>query len=134
MGESEKLDGAVPIVGCLSTGRLPERDQPRLLRVKGQPKAGEPLREHGHDPAGVVFPLAPNDEVISETKQEAAASHPGLYVADKPFIQHGVQEYIAQHRGTHPAYNLAKYYGRGLQDWRSEAPERRRSRAVGRFP
>src|SRR5215510_11730438 len=104
MGESEKLEGAVPRVGGLSTGRLPERNQPRLLRVNGQPKARKALGQYHHDPARVLFPLAPNDKVIGEPQQEAAALHPGLYVADKPFIQHGVQESIAQHLGNYSSY------------------------------
>src|SRR5206468_5141751 len=108
MGESEKLEGVVPRTGRLATDRLSECDQPRLLWVNGQPEAGNPLRQYGHEPAGIVFQLAADDKVIGKANQKAAAFHPGLHVAHEPLIQHVMQEYIAQHGREDPSYNIAK--------------------------
>src|SRR6266545_3932688 len=63
MGKSEEVEGAVPIVGGLSTGRLPERDQSRLLRVNGQAKARKALGQYRHNPARVLLDFAPADQV-----------------------------------------------------------------------
>ena len=98
MGKSEKLECAVPSVGLRAGGRLPERNQPRLRGMNGQAEARKALRQHGHDPAGIVFPLAADDKVIGKADQKAAPFHPGFDVVLVPFIQDLMQEDIGQHR------------------------------------
>ena len=98
MGQSQKIECAVPIGRRLAGVRFPERDQHRLRRMNGQTKAGKPLRQHGHNLPGICFQLAANDKVISKAKQEASALHPWPYFTLKPFIQHMMEEYIGQYR------------------------------------
>jgi len=98
MGQFENVAWAVPRVGPLRGCQLPERDQRRLRQMAGSGVAGEPLGLHGHDQPSVRFPLASDDEIISETSQEASSLHPWPYLTLEPLIQDMMQEYIRQHR------------------------------------
>ena len=86
MGESEKLEGALPLSSLLAEGGLTERDQRRLLPMNGQPEARQALGQRGHGPAGLIFPLAPTDEVVPVANQVAPASPPGFDYTHVPFI------------------------------------------------
>ena len=87
VGQSEQVECAVPRVGPLVGSRLPERDQRRLRRMDGSAVAGNPLRQHGHDPPGVRFPLAADAKVIGKAEQDAATLQPWPYLALAPLIQ-----------------------------------------------
>ena len=65
--------------------------------MNGQAKAGKPLGQHGHDPAGVRFQLAADDKIIGKADQEASSLQAWLYLLLKPFIQHLMEEYIGQY-------------------------------------
>ena len=107
MGQSEKVEGAVPWVGPLVGLRFPERDQRRLRRMHAQAKAGKPLRQHRHDPPGVPFQLAADDKVIRKADQKASSLHAWPYFLLEPFIQHMVEEYIGKYGGNDPALHDA---------------------------
>ena len=90
VGESEKVECAVPIVALRLGGRLPEPNQRRLRRVYGQFEAPKPLRQHHHHPLAVIFPLAADHEVSSPGESHPQAlSEPGvnLSVHRAPIIQ-----------------------------------------------
>src|SRR5215468_9225109 len=86
MGEAEKV--AAPRAPCrwLSAWRLLERHERRLCGMHGQPETVDPLRQDGHDPAGVGFQLAADDTIIGQTRQKAPALHPGLPLCAKPCV------------------------------------------------
>src|SRR5439155_4623067 len=87
MGQSQKIECAVPSGGPLRSLRFPERNQRRLRRMNAQAKTGKPFRQHRHDLTGVRFQLAPHDEVIGKADEEASSLHAWLYVPLEPFIQ-----------------------------------------------
>src|SRR6266446_8458174 len=64
MGQSQKVECAVPSGGPLRSLRFPERNQRRLRRMNAQAKTGKPFRQHRHELTGVRFQFAPHDEVI----------------------------------------------------------------------
>ncbi len=94
MGESEKIECAVPTSSILLRVRLPEVHQRRLLRMNGQIEAIKPLRKNFHDLPGIFFPLAPDYEIIGETNQETPALDPRLYFLFIPLVQHMMQENV----------------------------------------
>src|SRR6266704_883467 len=71
MGQSKKVECAVPILRTLAGIRFPECSQRRLRGMNAQAKAGKPLRQYVHDLASVCFDFAPDDESSS-----ARESHP----------------------------------------------------------
>jgi hypothetical protein len=97
MGQSEKVEGAVPIVPCLVGIGLPKRNHCRLRWMNAQAKASEPLWQHGHAFLGVRFQLAPDDEVIRKANQEASSLHPRPYLLLEPLIQDMMEKYIGQY-------------------------------------
>jgi hypothetical protein len=60
--------------------------------------AGEPLGPPGHDPPSVRFPLAPDDDIIGETRQEASAIQPWPYLTREPLLPDMREEDIRQYR------------------------------------
>ena len=94
MGQSQKVECAVPSGGPLRGPRFPERNQRRLRRMNAQAKTGKPFRQHRHDLTGVRFQLAPHDEVIGKADEEASSLHAWLYVPLEPFIQDVMEEEI----------------------------------------
>ena len=97
MGQSEKVECALPPCRALLGARVAERNQRRLLRMDAQAKAGKPLGEYRQDPSGVRFPLAADDKVIGETSQKASALQAGLDLLCKPRIQDMMEHDIGQH-------------------------------------
>ena len=65
--------------------------------MHGQPDAGQTLRQHRPHPAGVSFPFAPADALVSQAEQQAAAVHPRFDLPLDPFIQDLVQDDMGQH-------------------------------------
>jgi hypothetical protein len=65
--------------------------------MHAQPKAGKPLGEHRHDPSGVRFPLAADDQVIGKAGQKASALQAGLDLLRTPPIQDMMEHDIGQH-------------------------------------
>ena len=65
--------------------------------MNGQAEARKPLRQHGHNLAGIRFPFAADDKVIGKANQEASALHPWLYLLLKPRIEDMMEEDICQH-------------------------------------
>ncbi len=98
VGESEKIECAVPTSSLILRVRPPEVHQRRLLRMNGQIEAIKPFRKNFHDLPGIFFPLATDDEVIGKTNQETPALEPWLYFLFVPLIQHMVQEDVTYHR------------------------------------
>jgi hypothetical protein len=68
-----------------------EGNHHRFLRMHGEAEASKSLRQDLHHPAGVRFQHAADEEIIGKTRQKALALHPGLYVLDKPCVQHLMQ-------------------------------------------
>jgi len=66
--------------------------------VDGEAVAGEPRRPHGQDPPSVRFPLAPDDEILGDTREEASALHPWPYLTREPLIQDMMKDDLRQHR------------------------------------
>jgi hypothetical protein len=85
VGNSKKVEWTLARCRGVSAGRLLELNQHRLFGMNGQAKAVEPFRQDRHDPAGVCFQLASDDEIIAKTNHKASALHPGLDGLDKPF-------------------------------------------------
>jgi hypothetical protein len=59
--------------------------------MDGEAEAGKALREHRHDPAGVLFPLTADDTGVGTADQKGSPLHPGLDVALVPCIQDRMQ-------------------------------------------
>src|SRR5512145_397244 len=97
MGQSEKVEGAVPIGRRLVGVGPPERYQRRLRWMNAQPQAGKPLGEYSHEPTGVCFQFTSDDKVIGKTYQEASSLQPWPYFAFKPVIQDMMEEYIGEY-------------------------------------
>ena len=104
MGQSKKVECAVPILRTLAGIRFPERSQRRLRGMNAQAKAGKPLRQYVHDLASVCFDCAPDDAIIGIAYEEASALHPWPYFARTPFIEDRMQEYISSYGRGHTAW------------------------------
>ena len=98
VGESEKIECAVPISSILLRVRLPEVYQRRLLRMNGQIEAIKPLRKNFHNFPGIFFPFTTDDEIIGKTNQETPALEPWFYFLFIPLVQHMMQEDVTYHR------------------------------------
>src|SRR6266516_4808054 len=107
VGKSQKVEAPLAPGRFVSTRRPLELNQHRLFGMNGQTEAIEPLRQDRHNPAGVFFSLASDDEIIRKTHHKTSALHPGLDVLDKPVVQDLMQEYIRHHRRDHPALRRA---------------------------
>ena len=55
--------------------------------MDGQAVAGEPLGQHRHDPVGVRFQRAADDNIIGKADQEASALQAWLDLMLKPCIE-----------------------------------------------
>jgi len=88
MGKPKEIECAIPFCSVSSTTWLSERDQPRLLGMNRKPKAGESLRQHLHNPAGICFIFKTNDKVIGKSNQKTTPFHPWLNIPYKPVIQY----------------------------------------------
>src|SRR5215468_12789188 len=112
VGQSEKVECAVPTVGSLVGLRFPERNERRLRRMNGEPEASKPLRQHGHNLASVPLLFAADDKVIGKANQEASALHPWPYLTFKPGIEDMMEEDICQHGGNLSPYKVANFFFR----------------------
>lgn len=65
--------------------------------MNGQLEALKTLLEGGQDPAGILFPCAADDKIVSETDQETCALEPWFDHPHEPVIQHMMEEYVAEH-------------------------------------
>ena len=97
VGPAEQRAGAVPTVGSLMGLWFPARNQCRLRRMKGEPEARKPLRQHGHNLASVPLLFAADDQVIGNAQPEASALPPWLSLTCKPGIEDMMEEDICQH-------------------------------------
>jgi hypothetical protein len=102
-----------------------EGNQRRFLRMNGEAETGEAFRQHIHNPAGIGFVRAANEEIIGKTRQKTAALHPGMDVFDKPFVQDMMQEYIGEHGRNHSSYKVANFFFREQDLQRTDRPETR---------
>ena len=64
--------------------------------MNGAVETAKSLRQDRHDPLGIGFRLAADDEIIGKTGAKTPPLHPGLHLCDKPFIQDVMQEYVGQ--------------------------------------
>jgi hypothetical protein len=97
MRAAENRDCAVPLAGLPCPARLSARHQAGLRRMHGQPEAGHARRPHRQHPAGVSFPFAPEDPIVSPAAQKAAAFHPRCDLPLDPFSQDLGQDDSGQH-------------------------------------
>jgi len=70
----------------LSHQRSLEREQTGLVRVQGQSKTPQPLREHLHHTPRILFELETDDEVIPIADEARLAGETRLYLAFKPQV------------------------------------------------
>jgi len=89
VGKSEKVECAFTFTGSLLPVGSTELDQLRLRWMDRQSEAVEPLRQHFHHPAGIVFQLEPDDKSSSPGESHPQAltepdvnlsAHPALIV------------------------------------------------------
>ena len=94
VGQSAKVERAVPTLACVLSARRLELHQAGLLRVNGELEARKALRQDRQNPARVVLPLTANDEGLGLAEQKTAPPHPWLDLPLQPFIPHVIQEYV----------------------------------------
>jgi hypothetical protein len=61
--EPDNVKGGRTFATLLRLGRRPKRQQPRLVRVQGQPKAPQPLVKHRHHPPCIILVFETNHKV-----------------------------------------------------------------------
>jgi hypothetical protein len=62
VGQAENIERALPTSAHIFGAGWLEPHQASLLRMHGALEAGKPLGQDRQNPAGVIFPFAPDDE------------------------------------------------------------------------
>ncbi len=85
VGKSQQVEAPLAPGRLVSTGRPLALNQHRLCGMHGQTEAIEPLRQDRHNPAGVCFQLASDDESSSAGESHPRAlSDPDVHLAAHP--------------------------------------------------
>ena len=98
MGKAQQIERLWPVLSRASrvVTRALEGDESSLLRMKREAVFPESLREDVEDPAGILFPLKDDDEVIGVADHERAPLQPRLNDVPEPKVQDFVEEDVRE--------------------------------------